>query len=59
MLNKNRLIMKEKREIKMLLTSSEEELISAIRNYVETYPNGHPRLLEYAQDVFDRLTLID
>lgn len=51
--------MKEKREIKMLVTASEEELISAIRNYVETYPNGHPRLLEYAQDVFDRMTLID
>ena len=51
--------MKQKKEVTMQLTSEEEELITAIRNYVETYPRGHPELLMYAQDIFDRLTLIE
>lgn len=40
----------------MRVTDEEEELIMAIRNYCDSYPNGHPDLLEYAQDKFDRLT---
>lgn len=48
--------MQEKRDITIKVTSEEENLIMAIRNYVNSYPNGYPRLLEYAQDIFDRLT---
>lgn len=45
-----------KREISMKVTSDEEELITAIRNYCDSYPNGYPELLDYAQDIFDRIT---
>ena len=38
----------------MQVTSEEQDLIQAIRNYC--YPNGYPQLLIYAQDIFDRLT---
>ena len=48
--------MKQKTEISMLVTRQEEELITAIRNYVGSYPNGHPRLLQYAQMLFDIMT---
>jgi hypothetical protein len=48
--------MKTKREITIKVTSEEEELIKAIRNYCGSYPNGYPGLLEYAQDLFDRMT---
>lgn len=48
--------MKEKRDITIKVTSEEEDLIKAIRNYTESYPDGYPQLLEYAQDIFDRLT---
>lgn len=42
----------------IILTVSEQEadLISAIRNYVKTYPDGYPELLDYAQRLFDDLT---
>lgn len=45
-----------KKLIKVELSEDEVELIEAIRNYRHTYPNGHPNLLYYAQQVFDRLT---
>ena len=45
-----------KREISMKVTSDEEELITAIRNYCDSYPNGYPELLDYAQDILDRIT---
>lgn len=48
--------MKKERNIKIKVTSDEEELITAIRNYCDSYPDGYPKLLEYAQDIFDRLT---
>ncbi len=48
--------MKTKREITMKVTDEEEELIMAIRNYCDSYPDGYPELLEYAQDIFDRMT---
>lgn len=43
-------------KIKMGVTAEEQDLIEAIRNYCNSYPNGYPRLLEYAQDIFDRMT---
>ena len=43
-------------KIKMEVTSEEHDLIQAIRNYCDSYPNGYPQLLIYAQDIFDRLT---
>lgn len=49
--------MKRKNEtIMMGVTSEEQDLIEAIRNYCKSYPNGYPELLEYAQDIFDRMT---
>lgn len=48
--------MKDERNITIKVTSDEEELITAIRNYCDSYPDGYPQLLEYAQDIFDRLT---
>lgn len=48
--------MKQKRNITMKVTSGEEDLIKAIRNYIESYPNGYPQLLEYASMLFDILT---
>ena len=43
-------------KIKMEVTSEEQDLIQAIRNYCDSYPNGYTQLLIYAQDIFDRLT---
>ena len=43
-------------KIKMEVTVEEQDLIEAIRNYCNSYPNGYPQLLEYAQDIFDRMT---
>lgn len=49
--------MKQKREnLKIEVTPEEQDLIAAIRNYCNSYPNGYPELLEYAQDMFDRMT---
>lgn len=47
---------KEKANITLRVTETEENLILAIRNYCNSYPNGYPYLLEYAQPIFDRLT---
>lgn len=47
--------MKERNEIFMSLTKEEAELIAAIRNHKDSFPNGYPRLLEYAQRLFDEL----
>lgn len=46
----------EKETFSMQLTWDEKELIESIRNYCKSYPDGYPQLLEYAQDLFDRLT---
>jgi len=32
-----------------------KELVDALRDYRESYPNGHPNLLYYAQQLFDEL----
>ncbi len=48
--------MREKQKFKMELSFEEKELIESIRNYCNSYPNGYPQLLEYAQDLFDRIT---
>lgn len=37
------------------LNPDEEELITAIRNYRASYPNGYPQLLWYCQQCFDKL----
>ena len=42
--------------IKMNVTPEEEELIKAICNYCDSYPNGYPELLDYAEDLFQRMT---
>ncbi len=41
---------------KVELTNEEEELIAAIRNYRESFPNGYPELLWHAQRLFEELT---
>lgn len=43
-------------KVKMEVTYEEKELIESIRNYCNSYPNGYPQLLEFAQDIFDRIT---
>ena len=43
------------KSIKIELTETEADLIAAIRNYVKSYPNGYPELLDYAQRLFDEL----
>ncbi len=48
--------MKKQETVKMVITLEEQELIMAIRNYCNSYPNGYPDLLEFAQDIFDRMT---
>lgn len=40
----------------MLVTVEEEELLMAIRNYRKTYPDGHPQLLYYAEQLFNTMT---
>ena len=39
----------------MAQTEPEADLIAAIRNYRQSYPNGYPELLWYAQQLFDVL----
>lgn len=41
---------------KIKLTEKEEELILAIRNYRKSFPNGHPEMLYYIQQLVDELT---
>ncbi len=43
------------RRIKIEVTEREGELIYMMRNYVKSYPNGYPQLLEAAQRLFDEL----
>jgi hypothetical protein len=40
------------------LTEEEAELIEAIRAHKRSYPNGHPQLLWYAQELFDKMTSV-
>ena len=42
--------------ITMKLTEEEAGLIEAIRNYRNSFPNGYPQLLWYAQELFECLT---
>ncbi len=42
-------------KIKILVNEAEADLIYMIRNYVSSYPNGHPELLYAAQRIFDEL----
>ena len=44
--------------MKKELTEEEAELIEAIRAYKGSYPNGHPQLLFYAQELFDVITSV-
>ena len=56
MFKRNTVTMRKKKKFKMELSFEEKELIESIRNYCNSYPNGYPQLLEYAQDLFDRIT---
>lgn len=40
---------------RVLLNPAELELIEAIRNLRQAYPNGYEELLWYAQELFDKL----
>ena len=40
---------------KMEVTPEERELLEAVRNYNNSYPDGYPQLLWYAQELFDNL----
>ena len=53
---RNTVTMKKKQKFRMELSFEEKELIESIRNYCNSYPNGYPQLLEYAQDLFDKIT---
>lgn len=45
-----------KDEVRIMgLTETEADLIEAARNYVKSYPDGHPELLWYAQELFDEI----
>lgn len=52
---KNIMPMKQK-TFKVALTEKEQELILAIRNYRDAYPNGNYNLFFYAQQLFEELT---
>ena len=56
MFKRNTVTMRKKQKFEMELSFEEKELIESIRNYCNSYPNGYPQLLEYAQDLFDRIT---
>ena len=47
---------KKEEMVNMRVTWAEKELIESIRNYCKSFPDGYPQLLEFAQDLFDRLT---
>lgn len=47
--------MKQKRDITIKVSSDEEELINAVRNYRDSFPNGYPELLDFARDLFERM----
>lgn len=48
--------MRKRKKETIKLTETEEELIRAIRNYQRSFPNGHPQLLYYIQQLVDKLT---
>ena len=56
MFKSNTVTMTKKQKFKMELSFEEKEMIESIINYCNSYPNGYPQLLEYAQDLFDRIT---
>lgn len=37
------------------LNEREADLIESIRNYRQSFPDGYPQLLWYAQEIFDEL----
>lgn len=37
------------------VTEQEEELITAIRNYQRSFPNGYPEMLWYIQKLLDEM----
>lgn len=43
------------KKIRMEVTEQEADLLQMIRNYVNSYPNGYPDLLDAAQQAFDDL----
>ena len=45
----------KKKTIKMEVTEEEADMLQMMRNYVRSYPNGYPELLEAAQRMFDDL----
>ncbi len=47
--------MKTEETIRIEVTEREAELIFMIRNYVKSFLNGYPQLLEAAQRLFDEL----
>ena len=47
---------KKEEMVNMRVTWEEKELIESIRNCCKSFPDGYPQLLEFAQDLFDRLT---
>ena len=47
---------KDNRVFLFPVSELEADLIAAIRNYVKSYPDGYPELLDYAQRLFDELT---
>lgn len=54
LLNKNSYKM-NKEKVLMEVTLEEKELLEVIRNYNNSYPNGYPQLLWFAQEVFDNM----
>ena len=42
--------------ITIKVTEEEENLIIGMRNYVKSFPNGHPEMLYHLQQLFDSLT---
>lgn len=41
--------------LKPRLTEKEADLVEALRNWRRSFPNGDPRLLAYAKELFDEL----
>ncbi len=44
-----------KRKEAIKLTEKEEELITAIRNYRKSYPNGYPQMIYYIEQLLAEL----
>lgn len=43
---------KKQKMLTIKVTEEEEELLTAIRNYVRSFPNGDPELRWYAEKLF-------